>query len=91
MEFVIYNQQERLYWNNDEGWGYNPTLFTKKEKETLNLPIGGEWHAFTERWCRVCNTPLMFEFDTELIQTYPYFCPQCDENMFEIEARKEWK
>jgi hypothetical protein len=33
------------YWSNKDGWGdlASASVFTKTEKETLNLPIGGEW------------------------------------------------
>jgi hypothetical protein len=37
--------EEVLYWKNDMGWvsWQDATLFTREERKTLNLPIGGEW------------------------------------------------
>ena len=36
---------ELLYWSNANGWGCLATSdgFTQAERETLNLPIGGQW------------------------------------------------
>ena len=36
---------EGLLWSNTEGWisGDNYDTFTNEEKETMNLPIGGQW------------------------------------------------
>lgn len=36
---------EILFWNNESGWGAAATadVFTDAEKESLNLPMGGEW------------------------------------------------
>lgn len=41
--YVIMNEQG-LWWSNTDGWCDNTrSLFTQEERETLNLPIGGEW------------------------------------------------
>jgi hypothetical protein len=89
MRFVIYSNYEQLYWNNEEGWGLNPTIFEANEKDKLFLPREGEWHPFTERWCPRCGTLLMFETDSVLSAEYPYYCPACDENMYEFEAKRK--
>jgi hypothetical protein len=36
---------ELLYWSNDIGWVGAECCdsFTRSERETVNLPIGGEW------------------------------------------------
>jgi hypothetical protein len=33
------------WWNNGDGWGHKSTAdyFTKEQRETLNLPLDGEW------------------------------------------------
>jgi len=45
--FAIENIDEpELLWSNTDGWVHfesNFDVFTSKEKETLNLPIGGNW------------------------------------------------
>lgn len=39
----------------------------------------------TTRVCTRCNTPVWEEHDKEL-KEYPYYCPDCDENMFTFET-----
>lgn len=36
---------ESEYWSNEDGWGFKSTatVFTEEEKNTLNLPMEGEW------------------------------------------------
>jgi predicted RNA-binding Zn-ribbon protein involved in translation (DUF1610 family) len=40
----------------------------------------------TKRVCFRCGTPV--EIETKILE-YPYYCPECDENMFEFETREE--
>jgi len=48
MLYYIQNQ-EGLWWSNTDGWCNNtPSLFNQNEKETFNLPIGGEWKEFIQ-------------------------------------------
>jgi hypothetical protein len=39
-----------LFWSNDNGWGdyESATRFTEDERQTLTLPLGGEWLHMTE-------------------------------------------
>lgn len=58
------------------------------------LVRGAIWHEWIPEadpetlWsgkvCARCGGPLFKEFE---IKDYPYFCPLCDENMFEIESK----
>ena len=43
--FLIYNHVLRLYWSNEDGWGapVNATRFSEGEKQSLTLPLFGEW------------------------------------------------
>lgn len=43
--YVIFSKTERLFWSNTYGWTdfWIADYFTEKEKNILNLPIGGEW------------------------------------------------
>jgi hypothetical protein len=50
--YVIYGMNEKdsetgspLYWSNLDGWVdlVSATKFTKEERNSLNLPIGGIW------------------------------------------------
>jgi hypothetical protein len=36
---------DSLWWNNSDGWGHKTTAdyFTPQEKDTLSLPLDGEW------------------------------------------------
>ena len=45
MRYGIKNELTGLYWSNTMGWvdKLNATLFSEKEKNTLNLPIDGRW------------------------------------------------
>ena len=41
--YVIINEQG-LWWSNTDGWCDNTrSLFTKDERNTFNLPMGGKW------------------------------------------------
>ena len=42
---VALNPGERLFWNNEDGWGCasTATRFTESEKLNLCLPTGGFW------------------------------------------------
>jgi hypothetical protein len=45
MNWIIVNSDdESLAWNNDLGWTEDEfDTFSPEERETLNLPINGEW------------------------------------------------
>lgn len=48
--FAIINEADNdLFWSNDFGWVGTPTfdLFTRKEMETLFLPLEGRWVQMT--------------------------------------------
>ena len=40
----------------------------------------------TTRVCTRCKTPVWEEHDEEITKEYPYYCPNCDENMFTFET-----
>jgi formamidopyrimidine-DNA glycosylase len=40
----------------------------------------------TELKCVRCNTMVYKETDKKLKKKYSYYCPTCDENMFEFEV-----
>jgi hypothetical protein len=42
MDYIILNDVGDR-WHNEEGWSSRYTIFTEREKETFNLPIGGRW------------------------------------------------
>ena len=39
--------------------------------------------------CIRCGSRVRKENDKELKKQYPYYCPECDENMFEFEVRED--
>ncbi len=43
--YVVFNPKNHSYWNNDNGWTdkSEATVFNREEKESLHLPIDGEW------------------------------------------------
>jgi hypothetical protein len=49
--YMIYGKREsfiegeNMYWSNDIGWTLKEgaDVFSQSERDTLNLPIGGEW------------------------------------------------
>lgn len=43
--YIIWNQSDDTYWNNDNGWGDydSATVFSEAEHLYLQLPIGGSW------------------------------------------------
>ncbi len=38
------------------------------------------------RICKKCHSKVVKETGTDLVKKYKYFCPTCDENMFEFET-----
>lgn len=38
--------------------------------------------------CRRCGTEVQTEEDKELRKEYPYYCPECDENMYSFECEE---
>lgn len=38
--------------------------------------------------CRQCGTEVESENDKDLRKEYPYFCPECDENMYNFECEE---
>lgn len=86
MRYIIFSLKENAYWNNDEGWTTtNPTIFSEGERNTLNLPIGdGRWLPYTGLVCNRCCNLVVEEYDNSI--DYPYYCPNCDENMYSFEV-----
>lgn len=48
--YVIANEKNTEYWNNDNGWVdiSSATLFNEEDTEVLNLPVGGHWVTLWE-------------------------------------------
>lgn len=40
----------------------------------------------TNKVCRRCHGLVLIEETPELKEEYPYFCPECDENLYEFET-----
>jgi len=36
--------------------------------------------------CNRCGTVVKKETDNELKEEYPFYCPECDENMYDFEV-----
>jgi NADH pyrophosphatase NudC (nudix superfamily) len=43
------------------------------------------------KYCGRCGTVVQPETDSQLKETYPYYCSECDENMFGFEVTDEPK
>jgi hypothetical protein len=45
MNFVIYSPDEKLFWNNDDGWCnlHTATIFEPCDVTYRHLPLGGYW------------------------------------------------
>ena len=39
-------------------------------------------------YCRRCGHEVIREQDEELAKIYPWYCPNCDENMFHFEVKE---
>jgi len=63
---------ELLYWSNADGWGSlaSSDAFTQAERESLNLPIGGQWWFDSDSpdECQTC---------TEATETRAFPCDEC--------------
>jgi len=48
--FVIYDWENGLWWNNEDGWTelYAATVFTELERNIFSLPIGGDWQMLPQ-------------------------------------------
>lgn len=46
-----------------------------------------EVYRKSDKVCKHCGGPLYHEHYDNTRDHYPYFCPECDENFFEVEAR----
>ena len=57
--------------------GYEANMNEDEVNVFTNTKMAG-----TERTCKKCQSQV--EFETEL--DYPYFCPVCDENLYEVET-----
>lgn len=38
--------------------------------------------------CKHCGAKVEEETDSELKKEYPYYCPECDENLFSFECEE---
>jgi hypothetical protein len=48
MIYVIWCKENRLWWSNEFGWVESGAdTFSQKERETVNLPMGGQWFNLT--------------------------------------------
>lgn len=47
--------------------------------------------ARKKRYCNRCGEIVRRETEKELRREYPFFCPNCDENMYRFETHKGGK
>ena len=48
MLYAIWNSINKSWWSNESGWvDGGADIFSKKERDTLNLPIDGKWYNLT--------------------------------------------
>ena len=49
--WVIKCKNDNLFWNNQIGWVdfSSGDVFNQREKNTLNLPVEGQWHRYEKR------------------------------------------
>jgi NAD-dependent SIR2 family protein deacetylase len=40
-------------------------------------------------YCSKCGTEVKKETDKELRKEYPYYCPECDENLYSFETTEK--
>jgi hypothetical protein len=70
----LLGEGEILYWNNEYGWTHKEvaTIFTQGERDTFNLPIGGEWELITK-------SGKYQALARDIMQNYPEysFCVRC--------------
>lgn len=60
-----------------------------KEKLKLAIKADKVYKIVPSAKCNHCNHEVCYEADKELQITYPYYCPNCDENLFGIEISLE--
>lgn len=60
------------------------------------LPFRKWWRMGMERKtcrkivCRKCGAEVQRESERQLRKEYPYYCPDCDENMYSFECMEVW-
>ena len=58
----------------------------KHHNETLKLAVPANLvYKTTYATCSHCGHKVCFEADKELMKEYPFYCPNCDENLYGIE------
>lgn len=58
----------------------------KHHNETLKLAVPANLvYKTTSATCSHCGHKVCFEADKELMKEYPFYCPNCDENLYGIE------
>jgi len=72
--------------NSDEHEGLISFLdFLLDEAEERGLCVHPDIReCLSVKRCNRCNTPVEQELG---IEEYPYYCPECDENMYEFESQ----
>lgn len=71
--FLIRNIQNKTdFWSNTDGWVEgDATVFSEDERNTLNLPVDGEWVATEEGKNPIFHDPIL---GTMLAATFAGFC-----------------
>ena len=71
------------FWSEDavEIYGKNDGIYNEWSVKTSEI------YCKSDKLCPLCGGPLYHEKYDNTKDHYPYFCPECDEDFFEIEVR----
>lgn len=91
-----YKEGTEVYWMNPESETFQEYIVAEFISEEMVLlkndyseceaPLS-EIYRKSDKVCKHCGGPLYHEKYNNTRDHYPYFCPECDENSFGIEAR----
>lgn len=79
-------------WYSGVECGWYDTVNNYKDENEIELKSGSEQISYevyrkSDKVCKHCGGSLCHEHYNNTRDHYPYFCPECDENFFEFEAR----
>jgi hypothetical protein len=91
-----YKEGTEVYWVDPAGETSQEYIVSEfVSEEMVRLSNGNseceallsEVYRKSDKVCKYCGGPLYHEHYNNTQDHYPYFCPECDENFFEFEAR----